>query len=220
MGPRIIATISKRPLSLAQRRCSLPFSLFRPSDAEIAAQLAARSSAAFTYTEIGATRGGRSALPPSVVRGYDVDHRETLLGTGRERFERARTALFAWRSFAIPWVRLHGAAAPVREGNVVATLVRAAGLWVTSPCRVGYVLDARDEPRCAGFGYGTLPGHPEIGEERFFVSHDPATDAVRYEILAFSRAGHLLSRLGRPYVRPLQARFALASLSALKEQNP
>jgi uncharacterized protein (UPF0548 family) len=195
------------------------FKLSRPSESEIATQLAECSSAAFTYPEVGATRGGRSELPASVVRGYDVDHRETVLGTGRELFERARTALFGWRSFAIPWIELHGASTPVREGNVVATLVRAAGLWVLSPCRVVYVLDARDEPRCAGFAYGTLPGHPEIGEERFLVAHERETDLVRYEILAFSRAGHLLSRLGRPYVRPLQARFARSSLAALQKME-
>jgi uncharacterized protein (UPF0548 family) len=30
------------------------------------------------------------------------------------------------------------------------------------PCRVVYVLD---EPERRGFAYGTLPGHPESGEE-------------------------------------------------------
>jgi uncharacterized protein (UPF0548 family) len=195
----------------------LPFTLSRPSDSEIAVRLAECSRAAFTYREVGATRGGRSELTSSVARDYDVDHHEIVLGTGRELFERARTALFAWRSFAIPWIQLHGASTPVREGNVVATLVRATGLWVLSPCRVVYVLDARDSPRCAAFAYGTLPGHPEIGEERFLIAHERETDVVRYEILAFSRAGHLFSRLGRPYVRPLQARFARSSLSALQK---
>jgi uncharacterized protein (UPF0548 family) len=40
-------------------------------------------------------------------------------------------------------------------------------LWPRDvPCRVVYVVD---EPRRAGFAYGTLPGHPEIGGERVGV---------------------------------------------------
>lgn len=191
------------------------FSIRRPSDSEIAAHLADRTGAPFTYPEIGTTRGGRFSLPPSVARNYDVDYHDTVLGTGRELFERARRALLDWRSFDIPWLQLYGTATPVQKDRVVATLVSAAGFWVLNPCRVVYVLDAPDEPRCTAFAYGTLPGHVEVGEERFLVAHEPETDTVRYEILAFSRPGHPLTRLGYPYVRRLQERFAVSSLAAL-----
>ena len=194
----------------------MSFSIRRPSQSQIAACLAVRADAPFTYPEIGATRGGRSALPASVTRDYNVDRHETVLGTGRARFERARTALLDWRSFAIRWLELHGDSSPVREGRVVATLVRAAGLWSLNPCRVVYVIDAPDEPSCTtAFAYGTLPGHAEIGEERFLVAWERETDVVRYEILAFSRPGHPLSRVGYPYARRLQKRFGGSSLAAL-----
>jgi uncharacterized protein (UPF0548 family) len=196
-----------------RRRRGTVFSVRRPQAPWIAAHLADLAGAPFTYPEVGATRGGRSSLPPSVVRDYDVDHYEVVLGTGRELFERARRALLAWGSFDIPWLELQGASTPVRADQIVATLVRAAGLWVLNPCRVTYVAVGPDEP--AAFGYGTLPGHAEVGEERFLVAHDPETDSVRYEILAFSRPGHPLSRLGRPYTRSVQRRFGRSSLSAL-----
>ena len=57
-----------------------------------------------------------------------------------------------------------------------------------------------DEPQSAGFGYGTLPGHPERGEEAFEVEMG-ADGRVFLTITAFSRhanwfyqAGGLLAR--------------------------
>jgi uncharacterized protein (UPF0548 family) len=76
--------------------------------------------------------------------------------------------------------------------------LRRAGLDI--PCRVVWVLD---EPDRRGFGYGTLPGHPESGEESFVVSLRP-DDEVRYELRAFSRPATRLSRLGGPISRRVQ----------------
>ena len=64
-----------------------------------------------------------------------------------------------------------------------------------------------DEPDRRGFGYGTLPGHPESGEESFVVSLRPDGDVV-YELRAFSRPATPLSRLGGPASRRVQT-FAL-----------
>ena len=60
-----------------------------------------------------------------------------------------------------------------------------------------------DEPQRFGFAYGTLPGHPEVGEEAFHVVlDDDAT--VSAEIVAFSRPGDLLTRLAGPVARGAQ----------------
>ena len=69
------------------------------------------------------------------------------------------------------------------EGSVVAPLATLGPLQVINPCRVVYVED--DDDLCA-FGYGTLPGHVESGEERFEVRLEPS-GRVLYEIAAFSR---------------------------------
>ena len=53
------------------------------------------------------------------------------------------------------------------------------------------------------------------GEERFLVTWDRTTDRVMYEILAVSRPNYRLARLGRPYVRLLQARFRRDSCAAM-----
>lgn len=187
----------------------------RPTTATIEAYLAAGAEAPFSYAEVGATRGGAALLPQSVRDAYDVDEYSARLGLGAELFERARRALLGWHSFDIPWLELVGGARPVAVDQVVATLVRVAGLWTLNPCRVVYRVDERDDPRCVAFAYGTLPGHAEIGEERFRVSHSLATDEVRCEVLAFSRPANLLTRLGYPYARRLQRRFGRDSLLGL-----
>jgi uncharacterized protein (UPF0548 family) len=65
------------------------------------------------------------------------------------------------------------------------------------PCRVVWVVDERHR---AGFGYGTLPGHPEAGEEAFVVTRDPS-GAVTFTVSAYSRPGLLLTRLAGPFGR-------------------
>ncbi|MBX3091901.1 MAG: DUF1990 domain-containing protein [Cryobacterium sp.] len=65
-----------------------------------------------------------------------------------------------------------------------ATLVLPLGpLRFKAPCRVIYVVD---EPNRKGFAYGTLPGHPESGEEAFVV--DRTDDgSVWLTVRSFSR---------------------------------
>jgi len=67
-------------------------------------------------------------------------------------------------------------------------------LSLAAPCRIVGVLD---EPDSWGFAYGTLPGHPEQGEESFVVSIG-GDDVVRFRITAFSRPGEWIARLAGP----------------------
>ena len=67
-----------------------------------------------------------------------------------------------------------------------------------------------------GFAYGTLPGHAESGEERFNVEWHEQDDAVWYDIVAFSRPQQFLARLGYPFARRLQKRFARDSAAAMR----
>ncbi len=65
---------------------------------------------------------------------------------------------------------------------------------VNAPVRVVCLLD--DEKR-KGFAYGTLPGHPESGEEAFVLDH-LVNGTVRFTISAFSRPATRLAKLGGP----------------------
>jgi uncharacterized protein (UPF0548 family) len=87
----------------------------------------------------------------------------------------------------------------VRPGDVAR--LRMA-LWpFRIPVRVVYVID---EPARRGFAYGTLPGHPERGEEAFVVERS-ADDSVWLVIRAFSRPAGPLVWIGYPLARLMQA---------------
>lgn len=77
-------------------------------------------------------------------------------------------------------------------------------LWPAHiPARVVYVID---EPDRRGFAYGTLPGHPERGEEAFVVERR-GDDSVWLVIRAFSRPSNALFWAAYPALRIMQAVF-------------
>jgi uncharacterized protein (UPF0548 family) len=163
-----------------------------------------------SYNEVGGSRG----KPPS---GYVVDRNRVRLGSGRATFERARQALKSWRMLQLGWVEPCWPDARLREGELVGTLARACGLWVVNVCRIVYVKETASEVGDEfSFAYGTLKGHVERGEERFRVEWQHADDSVWYEIVAFSKPGIWLSKVGYPYVRYQQRRFARNSLQVMQ----
>src|SRR5690606_5612943 len=66
------------------------------------------------------------------------------------------------------------ASAPRAAPGVTVVLGLGLGpLRLRAPCRIVWT---REEDRCAGWAYGTLPGHPESGEESFVVHRDEEDD--------------------------------------------
>ena len=140
-----------------------------------------------TYAEVGATSAG---LPD----GYHHVSREAVLGAGEAAFRQAADALSRWELQRRAGVRVLPAAARVAEGVDAVLLLGVGRLAVRAPVRVVRVVD---EPRRTGFAYGTLPGHPESGEESFLVEWRPDGSVV-CRITAFSRPVTWLARLGGP----------------------
>jgi uncharacterized protein (UPF0548 family) len=137
-----------------------------------------------TYAEVGATAG---ALPAD----YGHLHASAVIGHGRHRFEEAAAAVMRWGMLRGAGMRVEATTEVAAVGSEV--LVGLGPL--RAPCRVVYVVD---DPDRRGFAYGTLPGHPEIGEELFAVRYDSASEAVYAEVTAFSRHGTWWSRLAGP----------------------
>ena len=156
-----------------------------------------------TYSEVGATAAGE--LPA----GYGHLAMSAQIGTGQERFEQAADAVMHWGMQRGSGLRVQASSEIVEVSTVV--LVRMMGL-LRAPCRVVYVID---EPDIRGFAYGTLPGHPESGEERFAVRYDPKTSAVFAEVTAFSRPGVWWSKAGGPFVVMAQREIAKRYLRAV-----
>ena len=184
-------------------------SLRKPSAESINRFLTAQARLNFTYTAIGAT----AAQPPS---GYVVDHTRIKLGQGEPVFKAAVSALRRWEQFRLGWLEASPVDAPIKDGQVVAILARSSGFWWLNACRIVYVVDETGPLTKCGFAYGTLPAHAGSGEERFLIEWDNADDSVWYDILAFSRPRHLLTKIGYPMVRRTQKQFGRESAAAMQ----
>ena len=102
-------------------------------------------------------------------------------------------------------------------GTTVGILVRHFGFWSLNAARIVYLINEQDSLEMFGFGYGTLSGHAERGEERFTVEYHHSDDAVWYDLCAFSQPKHFLAKAGYPISRLLQKRFARDSLKAMPD---
>jgi uncharacterized protein (UPF0548 family) len=159
-----------------------------------------------TYAEQRATLAEH--LPP----GYHHVDEEKIVGRGPDAFARASTGLQTWQAHQIRGVRVFPPDTPPREGATVVVTLGTGLASIVAPCRIIAVVD---EPARFGFAYGTLPGHPEQGEESFIATL--AEDGlVRFGIKAFSRPGDPLTRVAGPIGRGLQSIATKHYLRALR----
>lgn len=187
------------------------FTIGRPSAGRLDRVLAEMARAEPTYAELGATQAasGGADLPA----GYHHVRASAALGAGDADFAAAVAGVRAWCLHRGQGFRVVPDDPPVAPGTVVAVDVPlAAGVHVVAACRVVWVVD---EPDRFGFGYGTLPVHPESGEEAFVVGRVAGGD-VTATIVAFSRPRHPLVRLGGPVARRRQVRATQGYLDALR----
>ena len=167
--------------------------LRRPSLAELHSLAGTSSSDALTYAPVGISTAEHA--PP----GYRLDRWSCVLGRGDHVFTGGVDALKRWQA--------HGGAGlvvavdrPPVVGLVVAMAAPLPVGFVEVVCRV---VDVVDRPDRFGFIYGTLPIHPEEGEESFAVAR-ASDDSVTFEIVAVSRPRHRLARACPPLARRLQ----------------
>lgn len=184
------------------------FKLIKPELDEINKFLAKSSVSGLNYPEHGSTKFDVSP------KNYTSDHNKISLGFGSETFDIAKAALTKWKMFDLSWVDLYSDETPIIAGKNVAVVIRHLGFYSINNARIIYVID---EPQRFGFAYGTLDEHSEIGEERFMVELDDINKEVIYSLYALSRPGHILAKLGYPYVRNLQKQFARDSMAAMKD---
>jgi uncharacterized protein (UPF0548 family) len=115
--------------------------------------------------------------------------RHERLGTGAEAFRLVVAGLRTWDMQRLAGLRVRQSPPPSVGLRVTMSL---PGLRI--PCQVVWVLE---EERRYGYAYGTLPGHPESGEEAFVV-HLDAADQVWLDLRAFSRPARWYTRLAGP----------------------
>jgi uncharacterized protein (UPF0548 family) len=160
-----------------------------------------------THDEVGATRE-RASVPST---GYGVlSVRRELHGP--DAFDRAADFVLGFGMQRGCGFEVDAGSSVAHEGLEVTLTARFGPLRIVAPTRVVYVLD---EPDRRGFAYGTLPGHPESGEELFLVERQG--DAVYAEVRAFSRPGRWFTRLAGPLGRRLQHLASVRYLRACAE---
>lgn len=130
---------------------------------------------------------------------------------GRTSFAELSQALMSWQVQARSGLRVTASSAQVQHDAVVVMRFGIGPASLRIPCRVVAVFDEVDR---RGFAYGTLPGHPESGEEAFALQRHP-DGSIDFTITAFSRPETMLSRLGGPVTAHLQRWMTNRYLHAL-----
>jgi uncharacterized protein (UPF0548 family) len=133
------------------------------------------------------------------------------LGTGEDVYRRSVQGLVDREAHRRAALMLHPAKPMLLEGETVVLAVTLPGISAIAACRIVYVTD---EPHRFGFAYGTLPAHPEQGEEAFHIETD-SHGMVRFVVTAFSRPRHPLARIGSPVARRVQLRVTRRYLTSL-----
>ncbi len=158
-----------------------------------------------TYDHVGSTLDPLRWTGPAVR----VEHLD--IGVGPADFHVARDALLGWAAHPGIGARIEPTDEPVVVGGTVLVVLRRGPLYVIAPDRIVAVID---EPGRFAFAYGTLPSHPERGEESFTVELlDDGT--VRATIRVQAVAATLPARLVSPLVRWLQGAALRGYLRAI-----
>jgi uncharacterized protein (UPF0548 family) len=161
---------------------------------------------ALSYSPAGLTRD-----VPTPVGFHTMVQRRTI-GRGPADFARAREGLMSWQMHRDAGLRMMVTAPRAAVGVESLGVLGIGTVGLQVPCRVVWAVD---EERRAGFAYGTLPGHPERGEEAFVVDLG-ADGAVWFTVRAVSRPAAWYMRAAGPLGRLGQRIFARRYVSALQ----
>ena len=132
------------------------------------------------YAGIGSTEHGP---PPADVECLVS---QAYLGRGLAAYRRTVQGMLTWQLQKRAGLRVRAESDAVVPGARVVSGFGVGPFRIDAPCEVVWVRRPvpGDGPQSAGFGYGTLPGHPVRGEEAFEISID-GTGMVLIKITAF-----------------------------------
>ncbi|WP_427173457.1 DUF1990 family protein [Arthrobacter sp. 92] len=151
------------------------------------------------YPGAGSTENG--AVPHDVPCQIS----QVRLGAGPETYHRVAQGILSWQLQRRSGLRVFADTTVVVPGARVVSGFGIGPLRINAPCEVVWVRrpEPGSGPQRAGFGYGTLPGHPIRGEEAFEVRID-AEGEVTLAITAFGVASNWFYALGGAVTRRAQ----------------
>jgi uncharacterized protein (UPF0548 family) len=159
-----------------------------------------------TYPQVGATAD-------SLPSGYGHTRASRLVSSESDDLDAIAEFLFSWRMHERVGFSVASSHERVELGAIVELSQRIVLIPITAACRVVAVTD---EGTRRGFAYGTLPGHPESGEELFMLEAVRGKGVVA-TVTAFSRPATPLSRAAGPIgwrVQDVMTRRYLDALEA------
>jgi uncharacterized protein (UPF0548 family) len=165
------------------------------------------SAAGLTYPDQGLTRLGRAP------EGYRVARHRVAVGSGKQAFARLAGGILAWDLHRVAGLRVDPSTPRAAEGEDVVSRFGVGPLRLAARCRVVWAVE---EPDRAGFGYGTLPGHPASGEESFLAVL-AADGRVYLELFAYSRPSNWFYRAGAPVTVAVQKFVTRRYLAAARK---
>ena len=169
-------------------------------------KLEALAGRPLTYSPPGLTR---DVLTPA---GFHTMVVRRPIGRGPADFARAQEGLLSWQMHRDAGLAMTVSAPRAAVGAESLGLLGVGSVGLPVPCRVVWAVE---EERRAGFAYGTLPGHPERGEEAFVVDLAP-DGVVWFTVRAVSRPAAWYMRAAGPLGRLGQRVFARRYGSALQ----
>lgn len=181
------------------------------------------SSGSLNYPSLGLTRLAATRPAESIrwPKGFGHVDKDLMVGSGPEAFAALAEGIMTWQIQKRSGLSVK---APPRAavGVRVVSGFGVGALRLPVPCEVVWALEPQavarpdgTEVQMAGFGYGTLPGHPALGEEAFIAVMEP-DGGVHFRLLAFSRPSGLIYSLGSPVTRLTQAGVTRSYLQAAR----
>lgn len=161
-----------------------------------------------TYENIGMSLAPADAPPPE--GRWHTMNESRVVGHGRAVFDAVGYALMHWQLHEGAGFFVASPGGVVRKEETIGIGLPIWVMGVTAVCRVVAIVDG---PNRIGFAYGTLPGHPEQGEESFVVELRD-DDSVVFTIRAISRPAAWFTRLAGPIASSVQRRATKRYLAA------
>ena len=164
------------------------------------------------YDGIGATE--HVPLPPHLepvtTRAY--------LGEGHATYRRVAHGLLTWQLQRGAGLRVRAESEAVVPGTRVVSGFGFGPFRINAPCEVVWVRRPLpgDGPQSAGFGYGTLPGHPVRGEEAFEVGID-GKGGVTITVTAFGTPSNWVYAAGSALTKWARSRITSRYIESARQ---
>ncbi|MHA7223593.1 DUF1990 family protein [Arthrobacter sp. RHLT1-20] len=164
------------------------------------------------YEGIGSTQYGP---PPS---GVDCLVTQAHVGEGLATYRRVVQGMLTWQLQKRAGLRVRTDSGIVAPGARVVSGFGVGPFRINAPCEVVWVRRPMPGggPQSAGFGYGTLPGHPVRGEEAFEIDIN-GKGLVTIKITAFGVPSNWFYAAGGALTRRARGRITSRYIRSAQE---